>query len=120
LLKRKNQGATIVEVVTEVIVVDSVADTLVILKSVAKVADALEIAREKNLFAHSVAQHQRSQSMKIVQRAQIVRLVLNVQFAQIETINLKSAESQNAHLELTAIPKLNVLKNQIAQQRQIA
>ena len=42
-----------------------------------------------------------------------------VQRAQIETINLKSAESQNAHLELTAIQKLNVLKNQIAQQRQI-
>jgi hypothetical protein len=72
----------IVEVVTEVIVVDSVVDTLVILKSVVKVADVLEIAREKSLFAHSVAQHQRSQSMKLVQNVQHVQIVQFVQNAQ--------------------------------------
>jgi hypothetical protein len=90
------------------------------------VADALEIARKKNLFAHSAAQHPISQSMKIVQRARIaqfvpnVRIVPNGQLAQSEMINLKSVENQNAHLGLIDIQKLNVLKNQIAQQSQIA
>ena len=110
----------IVEAVIVVIVAVSVAEVLVTLKSVAKVADALGIAKEKNLFARSVAQHQRSQSMKIVRLVQNVQLAQIVRFAQIEMINLKSVENQSAHLELIDTQKLNALKNQIVQQRQIA
>jgi hypothetical protein len=128
----------IVEVVIAAIAVVSVVDMQAILKSVAKVADALATARKKNLFVHSVARHQQNQSMKIVRRAKLAQFVLNVQNETIATIvqfativqnvlivqnaviNLKSAENQSEHLEQIAIQKQNVLKNQIVQLKQIA
>jgi hypothetical protein len=124
----------IVEVAIVVTVVDSAVDMQAILRSVAKVADALATGRKINLFVHSVAQHQQSQSMKIVQHAPNAQFVLNVQNETIATIatiaqfvlnvqnaatNLKSVENQSAHLEQIAIPKQSDLRNQIVQQRQI-
>ena len=64
-----------------------------------------------------IAQH--AQSVRFVQIEQIVQSAQFVQNEQSEAINLKSVENQSARLELIVIQKLNVLKNQIVQQRQI-
>jgi hypothetical protein len=98
----------IAEVATVVIVVVSAVDMLVISKSVAKVADASEIAKKKNQFAHFVVQQRQSQSMKIV---------LFVQNAQCAKSVLFAKSVQLAPLEPIVIQNQNALRNQIVPQR---
>ena len=105
------------EVVIVAIAVVSVAGMQVILKSVAKVADALEIAKRKNQFAHSAAQHQQSQSMRI---AQLEQSAQSVPIVQLEMNVPLEMNVQLGALELIDIQKQSVSKNQIVLQRQIA
>jgi hypothetical protein len=107
----------IAEVVIAAIVVVFAAEALVTLKSVAKVAAVLEIAKRKNQFAHSVAQHQQSQSMKIAQLEQSAQSVLIEQ----PEMNVQQEKSvQLAPLELIDIQKQSDSKNLIVLQKQIA
>ena len=98
---------------------EDIKDTKDATKETKEVKEVKEVkeAREKNLFVHSVVQLLLNQNTKIAGLLQNVQNVQNAQLEMKDQINLKSAESQNAHFVPTDIQRQSVLKNQIAQQR---